>query len=165
MIFGDTKKDPFWTRIYKDKFSPIKKMIKKKCISPRKIGLQLRINTYSVDNFVAHNVKIKYFRVAFEWRVLFDQKPLKFDIKFTRDFMRRIFSKPTQIDSELKTKPKIFNTLVQLTMHFCEQLNIQGFFWIFFPFEHFLKLKLSYMCISDYTILYGDIQNRNVPLS
>ena len=38
----------------------------KKCISPRNIGLQLRINTHSVDNFVAHNVKIKYFRVAFE---------------------------------------------------------------------------------------------------
>ena len=77
--------------------------------------------------------------------------------------MRRIFSKPTQIDSELKTKPKIFNTLVQLTMHFCEQLNIQGFFWIFFPFEHFFELKLSHMCISDYTISYGDIQNRSVP--
>ena len=81
--------------------------------------------------------------------------------------MRKTFSKPTQIDSELKTKPKIFNTLVQLTMHFCEQLNIQGFFWIFlnffFPFEHFFGLKLSHMCISDYTILYSDIQNRSVP--
>jgi hypothetical protein len=86
----------------------------------KKIGLQLRINTHSVDNFVAHNVKIKYFRVAFEWRVLFDQKSLKFDIKFTRDFMRKTFLKPTQIDSELKTKPKIFNTLVQLTMYFYE---------------------------------------------
>ena len=50
----------------------------------------------------------------------FDQKPLKFDIKFTRDFMRKTFSKPTQIDLELKTEPKIFNTLVQLTMYFCE---------------------------------------------
>ena len=65
-------------------------------------------------------MKIKYFRVAFEWRVLFDQKPLKFDIKFTRDFMRKTFLKPTWIDSELKTEPRIFNTLVQLTMHFCE---------------------------------------------
>ena len=115
-----TKNDPFWTRIYKGKFSVIQKNEQKKWISPRKIGLQLRINTHSVDNFVAHNVKIKYFRVAFEWMVLFDRKPLKFDIKFTRDFMRKTFSKPTQIDSELKTEPKIFNTLVQLTMHFYE---------------------------------------------
>ena len=129
----------------------------------KKIGLQLRINTYSVDNFVAHNVKIKYSRVVFEWRILFDQKPLKFDIKFTRNFMRKPFSKHTQIDSELITEPKIFNTLVQLTMHFCEQLNIQGFFWIFFPFEHFFGFKLSHMCISNYTILYGNIQNRSVP--
>ena len=65
-------------------------------------------------------MKIKYFRVAFEWRVLFDQKPLKFDIKFIRDFMRKTFLKPTQIDLGLKTQPKTFNTLVQLTMHFCE---------------------------------------------
>ena len=67
MIFDDTtKKDLFWTRIYKGKFSPTKKNDQKKLKSPRKIGLQLRINTHSVDNFVAHNVKIKYFRVAFE---------------------------------------------------------------------------------------------------
>ena len=97
---------------------------------------------------------------------LFDRKPLKFDIKFTRDFIRKTFSKSTQIDSELKTEPKIFNTLVQLTMYFCEQIKHTRFFWIFldfFPFEHFFELKLSHMCISDYTILYGDIQNRSVP--
>ena len=51
LIFGDTKDDPFWTRIYKDEFSVIQKKKKKKWISPQKIGLQLRINTHSVVAF------------------------------------------------------------------------------------------------------------------
>ena len=34
--------------------------------------------------------------------------------------MKKPFLKPIQIDLELKTEPKTFNTLVQLTMHFCE---------------------------------------------
>ena len=148
MIFGDTKNDPFWTRIYKAEFSVIQKKWTKKWISPRKIGLQLSINTHSVNTFVAHNMKIKYFRVAFEWRILFDQKLLKFDIKFTRDFMKKTFSKFTQIDSELKTEPKIFNTLVQLTMHFCEQLNIQGFFWIFLNFFFHLNTFLDWSSVT-----------------
>ena len=53
----------------------------------------MQINTQSVDNFVAHQVKIKYLRNAFEEYIVFDQKPLKFDIGFTRNFVRKIFLK------------------------------------------------------------------------
>ena len=75
--------------------------------------------------------------------------------------MRKTFLKPTQIDSELKTKPKIFNTLVQLTMHFCEQLNIQGFFLVFFGFFFYLNTFLdsssvtcAYLIIQFYMVIF-----------
>ena len=53
----------------------------------------MQINTQSVDNFVVHHVKIKYSRNAFEGYIVYDQKPLKFDIGFTRYFVREIFLK------------------------------------------------------------------------
>ena len=120
MIFGDAKNDPFWTRIYKAEFSVIQKKMNKKMNIPTKNRATATYKYSFCRCFVAHNVKTKYSRIAFELRVLFDQKPLKFDIKFIPNFMRKTFSKPTQIDLELKTASKIFNTLVQLTMHFCE---------------------------------------------
>ena len=41
-------------------------------------ALRLRFDcTQSVDNFVAQNVKTKYFRIIPKRRVLFDRKPLK----------------------------------------------------------------------------------------
>ena len=50
-----------------DQFSSgSKKKQRKTSITRQKMGLQLRINTHSVGNFVAYNVKIKYVRNAFE---------------------------------------------------------------------------------------------------
>jgi hypothetical protein len=92
-----------------------------------------------------HQVKIKYFKSVFERCILFDQKPLKFDIEFTGNFVRKMFLKTIQIDLELETKPKILDTQSQLAMHFCELLNIFAFSWIFYPFEPFLNLS-SDMC-------------------
>ena len=64
MIFGDTKKGSILDEDIQGKIFGFTKKKSKKCISPRKIGLQLRINTHFVDNCVAHNIKIKYFKVV-----------------------------------------------------------------------------------------------------
>ena len=53
----------------------------------------MQINMQSVDNFVVHHVKIKYLRNTFEGCIVLDQKPLKFDIAFTRNFVKKIFLK------------------------------------------------------------------------
>ena len=53
----------------------------------------MQINTRSVDKFIVHHLKIKYLRNTFEGYIVFDQKPLKFDIGFTRNFVRKIFLK------------------------------------------------------------------------
>ena len=70
----------------------------------------MQIISQSVDNFVVHHVKIKYLRNTFEGYIVFDQKQLKIDIGFTRNFVRKTFSKTTQIDSKSKTGPKTFST-------------------------------------------------------
>jgi hypothetical protein len=55
-----------------------------------------------------------------------------------------MFSKLTQIDSELKTKPKAFDLQNLLVMHFRELLDIQGFFGIFFsPFSHLNAFEIQ----------------------
>jgi hypothetical protein len=53
-------------------------------------------------------------------------------LNFTMNFVRKMFSNLKWIDSELKTKPKTFDTQNQLAMHFRALLDIQVFFWIFF---------------------------------
>ena len=53
----------------------------------------MQINTQSVDNFVVHLLKMKYLRNTYEGCIVFGQKPSKFDIGFTKNFVRKIFLK------------------------------------------------------------------------
>jgi hypothetical protein len=70
-------------------FFGTQKKWRKSWINQQKIELQLHINTQSVDNFVVHYVKIKYFRVKFKRRAPFGPKPLKYDIKFYYEFCEK----------------------------------------------------------------------------
>ena len=58
---------------------------------------------------------------------IFDQKPLKFDIGFTRNFVNKILLKTIQIHLKLKTKLKTFDTQSQISILFCELLSILAF--------------------------------------
>jgi hypothetical protein len=106
----------------------------KKRISLWEKGIQFQISTLFVNNFVVHYVKINYFSDAFERCIIFEQKPLKFNIEFTRNFVKKIFLKTIQVDLKLKSKSKTSDTQSQLTMCFCELLNISVFSWIFYIF-------------------------------
>ena len=53
----------------------------------------MQINTQSVDNVAVHYLKIKYLRSTFAECIVFDEKPLKFDLEFTRNFVSKIFLK------------------------------------------------------------------------
>lgn len=78
----------------------------------------MQINTQSVDNFVVHYSKIKYLRNTFEGCIVFGQKQLKFDIEFTRNFLRKIFLKTIWVNLKSKAKPKIFSTQRRIAMYF-----------------------------------------------
>lgn len=83
----------FFPYEYATKNRPPKKNDGKNLIFSGEIELKMQINAQSVDNFVVHYLKMKYLRNTFEGYIDFDQKPLKFDIGFTRNFVRKIFSK------------------------------------------------------------------------